>query len=356
MSYSKNYGKIKNIVKKIINLSVIRRIPSLLIALIGLSILIFFIARVLPGDAARFALGPRATIEAVQKLRTQLHLDDPIYIQYYYWLRDALSGNLGQSLVTFRSVSTDIVEFLPATLELVAFALIIDIIFSMSLGIIAGKYSNTWIDVIIRGIAYIFTSIPSFIFGIFFLLVFGFYLNILPVGGRLTYGVIPPPTVTRFYTIDALIAGRFDVFVDALKHIIMPGFSLAMGMIAQESRILRSGIVDTLRKEFITAAVSHGIPDRVVTFKYLLKPSMIPTVTIMALDISVAVGGAFLVELIFNWPGFSRYGTNAILMKDLNAIVAVVLVIGIIFALANIIADIIVSYLDPRIRLIQKAE
>jgi peptide/nickel transport system permease protein len=162
--------------------------------------------------------------------------------------------------------------------------------------------------------------------------------------------------VTRFFTIDALIAGRFDIFVDALKHLIMPGCALAMGAVAQESRITRSGIVENLRKDYITSAVSHGIPEKVITFKYLLKPSLIPTITIMALDIAVMVGGAFLIETIFNWPGFSRYGTTAILRKDLNAIVAVVLVIGIIFALANIIADLIVNYLDPRIRLIQKAE
>jgi peptide/nickel transport system permease protein len=326
------------------------------VALFGLSIFIFVIARVLPGDPARFALGPRASELQIGMLREQLHLNDPIYLQYFYWIRDAFSGNLGQSLVTFRNVSTDIIQFFPATLELVIFAAMIDIVLAISLGVLAGRHANTWIDNLVRGISYIGVAVPSFVFAIVLLLIFGYYGNILPTAGRLSTSMPIPNSVTGMVTIDALLAGRFDIFVNALGHLIMPGLALAAGCVAQEARILRSGVVENLKKDYIVSAVSHGIPERTILFKYLLKPSLIPTVSIMTLDIAALIGNAFLVETIFNWPGFARYGTNAILNKDLNAIVAVVMVTGFIFAISSIIVDIIVSYLDPRIRMIKRAE
>ena len=328
----------------------------MLVALFGLSIFIFLIARVLPGDPARVALGPKAPDWAVQNLRNQMHLNDPIPVQYVYWLRDALSGNLGQSLVTFRNVTTDILEFLPATIELVAFATIIDIVLALLLGVLSGRYANTWIDNAVRGFSYIGVAVPSFVFAIALLLIFGYYGNILPTGGRLSPSITMPNSVTGLMTIDALIAGRLNVFGDALSHLIMPSLALAAGNIAQEARITRSGMVENLRKDYVASAVSHGIPERTITFQYLLKPSIIPTVSIMGLDFAALIANAFLVETIFGWPGFSRYGATAILRKDLNAIVAVVMVTGIIFAIVNILIDIIVGYLDPRIRMMQKAE
>lgn len=333
-----------------------RRILQMALTLLGLSVLIFVIARVLPGDPVLAALGPRSTEWARQRLRDQLHLGEPLYLQYFYWLRDALSGNLGESLVTHRNVATDIAEFLPATLELVAFAAIADAVVAIVLGVLAGRHANTWVDNAVRGFSYIGASVPSFVIAIVLMLVFGYYWPILPISGRLSSGVTAPPTVTGLMTLDSLISGRIDVFLDALAHLFMPGIALALGAIAQEARITRSSIVENLRKDYVLSAVSHGLPERTIVLKYLLKPSLIPTVTIMALDIASLVGLSFLVETIFSWPGFSRYGTFAILRKDLNAIVGVVIVTGLIFAIANIVVDILVGYLDPRIRMAQKTE
>jgi peptide/nickel transport system permease protein len=334
---------------------ILKRLAYSVFVLFGLSILIFVIARVLPGDPARLALGPRAPDWAVQNLRQQLHLNDPIYLQYFYWIRDAASGHLGESLVTRRDVLTDVQEFLPATLELIIFSALIVVALAIPIGMLAGRRANSWFDNLVRLLSYVGVAIPAFVVAIIFLLVFGLMLRIAPTVGRLSPNIISPPTVTGFLTIDSLISGDIGAFFDALVHLILPGIALALGPIAQEARITRSSVVENLNKDYILTTSSHGVPERLLTLKYLLRPSLIPTVSVMGLDISSLIANAFLVELIYNWPGISRYGITAMLRKDLNAIVAVVMIAGIIFAIANIVVDLIVAYLDPRIRYIEKA-
>jgi peptide/nickel transport system permease protein len=334
---------------------ILRRLSYTVFVLFGLSILIFVIARVLPGDPARLALGPRAPDWAVQNLRQQLHLNDPLYIQYFYWVRDAASGRLGESLVTRRDVFTDVQEFLPATVELITLSALLVVALAIPIGMVAGRRANSWFDNLVRVLSYVGVAVPAFVVAIIFLLVFGFMLNIAPSIGRLSPSIVAPPTVTGFLTIDSLISGNMAAFYDAIVHLILPGLALALGPIAQEARITRSSVVENLNKDYILSTVSHGVPERLLTLKYLLRPSLIPTVSVMGLDISSLIANAFLVELIYNWPGISRYGINAMLRKDLNAIVAVVMIAGIIFAIANIVVDLIVAYLDPRIRLVERA-
>jgi peptide/nickel transport system permease protein len=334
---------------------VLRRLAYTVFVLFGLSVLIFIIARVLPGDPARLALGPRAPDWAVENLRLQLRLNDPLYIQYFYWVRDALSGSLGVSLVTRRDVMVDVQEFLPATLELIILAALLDVVLSIPIGMIAGRRANSWFDNVVRILSYIGVAVPAFVVAIIFILVFGFMLHVAPSIGRISPNITAPPTVTGFMTIDSLLSGNMVAFVDAIYHLILPALALSLGLIAQEARITRSSVVENLNKDYILSTVSHGVPERLLTLKYLLKPSLIPTVSVMGLDMASLIGNAFLVELIFNWPGISRYGITAMLRKDLNAIVAVVMIAGIIFAIANIVVDLIVAYLDPRIRMIEKA-
>jgi len=323
---------------------------NIVFVLFGLSILIFIIARVLPGDPARLALGPRAPEEVVQRYREELHLDKPLYIQYIYWLNDIFHGKLGQSLVSFRDVSLDISEFLPASLELIMAAAIIDIIGAFILGILSGRRPNSPIDNAIRIFAYAGIAIPAFVWAIILQLVFAYWLGLLPGVGRISDGVPAPPRITGFITIDAIITGNLIAFTDALKHLLLPALALAIGPMAQEARILRANIVENISKDYILFMRSKGIPERLIYFKYALKPSMIPVVTIMGLDIASLIANAFLVEMIFNWPGLSRYGVTAMLRKDLNAIVGVVLVVGLMYAVANLIVDIILTRIDPRLR------
>ncbi len=319
--------------------------------LLGLSILIFVIARVLPGDPARTALGARAPQWVVDRLREDMHLNDPLHVQYYYWLRDALHGDLGISLVTRRDVAQDIIEFLPASLELVFFAGLITGVAGIGLGMLSAQHKDTWVDNVVRVFSYAGVVTPAFVFAILFLLLFGLALEWLPPIGRLSEGVAVPARVTGLITLDALLAGQFGTFLDALKHLIMPAMALAMGSMAQEARITRSTMADNLSKDYIANARALGLPERLVTGRFLLKPSLIPTVSIFGLDFAANLSNAFLVELIFVWPGVSRYGVNAMLRKDLNAISGVILVLGVVFILANITVDLVVGGLDPRIRL-----
>jgi peptide/nickel transport system permease protein len=328
-----------------------RRAVHSIFVLLGLSIVIFTISRVIPGDPARVAAGARAPEWVVDNLREQMHLNDSLPVQYAFWLSNAVQGDFGMSLVTRRDVSQDIREFFPATFELALYAGVIMAVLGITLGAVSARHKDKWIDNVVRIISYMGVVTPSFVFAIIFLLIFGFALSWLPTIGRLSEGVPPPPTVTGLYTIDALLAGQPATFWDALKHIILPAMALAMGAMAQQARITRASMSDNLTKDYIGAARALGVPERTIMNKFLLKPSLIPTISILGLDFAGTMANAFLVELIFNWPGISRYGINAMLRKDLNAIAAVILVLGVVFIVVNIIVDIVVAQLDPRIRL-----
>jgi len=330
---------------------IFHRFLMVILVLFGLSILIFTIARVIPGDPARLALGPRAPVEVVEQLRNELHLNKSLPEQYLIWLNNAVHGDFGKSLISKRPVIEDIKEYLPATIELVFFSAIFMVFFSIILGTLAAKNKDRVVDNMIRVFSYIGVSIPAFVLAVFFVIIFGYAWPILPVLGRLG-SQFNVTRVTGFMIFDSLLAGNFNAAWNAFTHLIAPAIALALGGTFQEARITRSSMVDNLNKDFIAAERGYGIPERVIMFKYLLKPSLIPTVSVTGMDIASMIGNAFLVELIFNWPGISRYGINAMLMKDLNAISATVMIIGIVFAFTNIFVDIIVAFLDPRVRLI----
>ena len=336
----------------IINNYVTRRLAYALLSLFGLSVLVFVLARVLPGspvDLARLALGANASQSAINTLIAELHLKAPLPLQYWYWIKGIFTGNWGISLVTKRNVLTDVKEFLPATLDLLITAAIIDLLISIPLGLVAGRMENTWVDNIVRIVSYIGIAVPSFVVAILLQLSLGYGLHLFPIIGELSPGVAAPPHITGLYLIDGLITGDFGAWVNALWHLILPAFALALGPIAQEARILRSAVVENQNKDFTLAETARGFPERSITMRYLLKPSIIPMITIYALDVSSMIANAFLIELIFDWPGFSRYGLQAMLSKDLNAIIAVVMVAGILFVAANSLVDFTVSRLDPRI-------
>jgi len=334
---------------------ILRRLAISIFVLFGLSILIFLIARIVPGDPARMALGPRAPVDVVERLRQQMHLDKPLLQQYGLWLWEVAHGNLGDSLVTRRPVKQDIREFFPATLELVGLTALFIVVAGISLGVISARYSNTWFDNVVRLFSYLGIVTPAFAWAVILMLLFGFVWHIFPTYGRLTEGVIPPSTITGMYTVDSLLNGRFDLFWDAVMHLILPAIALALPPMSQAARITRSSMADNQNKDCIASMIAYGVPNRVVVGKYLLKPSLISPITVMALDIAATFGYAFMVEKIFGFPGLARYGIQVMLNKDVNAIVGVVMVLGVVFITLNIVVDIIVAYLDPRIRLLGRS-
>ncbi len=328
-----------------------RRLVLSLGVLLGLSILIFIIARVVPGDPVRLALGARAPQDVVERVSAEMHLDKPYPTQYVIWLKGVIQGDFGTSLYTRRNVSEDIKAFLPATLELSLFAGILMTFFGILLGVLSVQKKNSWVDNIVRMISYLGVVTPAFVFAIIFVLLFGYLLSAFPVSGRLAEGITPPPVISGMITIDSLITGNFRAFFSAITHLFLPALALSMAGLSQQARIARSSMSDNLQKDYILAHRACGLSERKIMFKYLLKPSLIPTVSILGLDFAALLSNAFLVEMVFNWPGISRYGVNAILTKDLNAVAAVVMILGITFVSINILVDIIVAYLDPRIRM-----
>lgn len=323
----------------------------MLLVLFCISLLIFSIAKAVPGDPVRVSLGPLATEEMVQKLREKMHYNEPFFAQYYFWLRSVFQGDLGKSLYTQRPVTEDLKEFIPATIELMIVSFFISLAIGQVMGVLAGYFRDSWFDNLFRVFSYIGIATPSFAIAILLLIFFSSVLNFAPLVGRLSMTLQSPPRISGLFILDGLIAGQFGTAFEAFKHLLLPAISLAVANIAQEGRITRSSVIENLEKDYIIAHKVYGIPVRVILSKYLLKPSLIPTVAIMSLGFVSQLGNAFLVEAIFMWPGFSRYGTTVLLNKDLNAIVAVVLVIGVAYSIINIITDIIVSFLDPRIRL-----
>jgi peptide/nickel transport system permease protein len=316
---------------------------------IALSILIFVLIGVIPGDPARLLLGPRAPEQAVQKLRHEMKLDEPLPVQYLAYVSGVLHGNLGLSLQTRRNVARDVGDFLPATLELAVVSMIFTILIAIPLGVLSASFQGRWIDNVGRFIAIMGVITPAFVAGVFFQLIFAYWLGVLPVVGRLSDSVTVK-SVTGFLMLDSLLELDLKAFGDAFVHILLPAFSLALGGIGQITRITRDSILNIRGKEYIETAQAMGIHRFVIDTRFLLKPSFIPTLTILGLTFASLLGNCFLVEMVFSWPGIAKYGINAILRKDTNAIMGVILIIGVAFIVMNFFVDILINMVDPRVR------
>ncbi len=330
---------------------ILKRLFQGVFVIIGVSIFMFILSRIVPGDPGRLALGPRATQEAVDALNKELYMDQPLVKQYLFWVRDVFNGDLGTSIITRRSVTVDVKQFLPATVELMIFSGLFMVAGSIWIGKLAAKHRDRFIDGLARFLSYTGIAVPAFVVGILFLLLFGHVWQIIPVLGRLSPGFSDPPRITGLYVIDSLLTGRFSTAWNALLHIFLPSLALSLGGMFQNARLLRNSLTENMSKEFMSVSRSYGLPRKLLMNRYLFKPSAASVITVMGLDFAALMGNAFLVEQIFNWPGLSRYGVNAMLNKDLNAMVAVVLIIGVIFLIVNLFVDIIVASIDPRIRL-----
>jgi len=306
---------------------VIRRILMSIPILIGITLIVFSILHLAPGDPVRIMLGQRATPELVAKLRHEMGLDKPIYVQYLIWLSRVLRGDLGKSLITHRPVLDMIVERIPATLELTVPSLIISAVVSVFLGVIAALHRNSWIDQLTRVFALIGVSIPSFWFALVLLIIFSFKFGWLPIYGR------GGPLWT----------------IEGLKHAILPITVLSLLNMALLMRITRSTMVEVLGEDYIRTAKGKGLPENVIIYKHALRNALIPIVTILALRLAYIFGGAVITETIFAWPGMGRLIVEAIYQRDFPVVQGVTLMFGVMVMIANLLADILYACLDPRI-------
>lgn len=325
----------------------VKRILHIIPVLIGLSILIFALSRIMPGDSIRLTLGPEATQEQITEMRESMGLNDPLPIQYLNYVKGVFQGDLGQSLRTDRNVGTDLIETFPATLELIIIAMIISICLGVPLGVISAVRKNKWEDHATRVIALSGIALPRFWLAIMLQIVFAYIFSLLPVVGR---GEIAPTTITGLRIFDSLITFDFPALITSIKHIILPSIALSIATLAQIMRLTRSNMLEQLNKDYILAAKSYGLPKGMIVYKYMLKNAFTSTLTIIGLSFASLLGNAFLVEAVFGWPGMAQYGVQGLIYKDYNAIVGVTLVIGVVFAVANLIVDILYGILDPRIK------
>jgi peptide/nickel transport system permease protein len=334
--------------------ALLRRIGSSLLILFGVSILIFCIARIIPGDPARIALGPNATQAQVDALRVQEHFDQPIFVQYAYWLDDVLHGNLGTSLYTQRPVTTDIAQFLPASLELVLSAGFLMIVLGIPLGLVTARFRGKLPDHLGRFVAVLAVCTPAFVWGVILQLLLGYFVPLFPIEGRFDSGLTPPPFHTGFFIIDSIIAGNVPLLLQTLYHLALPALALALAGIGQTARLTRSSMIEAYRQPYVEMSRAYGFSERRIATRWAFRPSLIPTLTVLGLDFAALLANAFLVERVFVWPGLSSYGVDVILHKDLDAIVGTVLIIAAMFVVANLVVDILVSIINPRIRLMER--
>ena len=327
----------------------LKRVFVSIIVFFGVSIVIFCLARLIPGDPARIALGPFATKEMVEQLRETLHLNESIFIQYKIFIQQLFQGDLGLSTYTKRPVLTDVISYFPATFELVLMSGTLMILIGMPLGILSGKFKNTFVDHIARIISLLGVVTPSFLWAIILMLLFAFWMPILPVSERMNEMLDPPKLVTGLLLVDSLIEGNFVVFKDSFLHLILPGLAIAMPAIGNVARLTRTNLSDIYEKQYIEFAKSYSFSEYKIATKYALKPASIPTVTIIGLDFAFMLGNAFLVETVFVWPGIAKYGVEVILAKDLNGIIATALIITTFFLIINMLVDFFVLLLNPRI-------
>lgn len=329
----------------------IRRVSWSVLVLVGLSLVIFVVARVVPGDPARLALGPRASQEQVEGLRDQMGLDRSLPDQYLTFVANLAHGDLGQSFLTKRSVNLDIAETFGATFELVLCTIALALVVGVPLGVVAAQYKDGWPDNLTRIVAIAGAVTPSFFLALLLQILAGYVLHVLPTTGRLPADMAFRADLTGLMLVDSLARGRLDVFGEAARHLLLPSIALAAATLGQIARITRSSMIDVARQDYVEAARAFGIPGRVRVFKYMLRPSFVPPLTVIGLEFAGLIGNAFVVELVFAWPGMASYGVRTILQKDLNAVMGVVMVSGVFFVLANLVIDALVGIVDPRVRI-----
>jgi glutathione transport system permease protein len=307
---------------------VVRRLFMAVPVLIGVSVLVFLIVHIAPGDPAEIVAGPTAPRDVVEDVRRQLGLDQPFYVQYWRYISRAVQGDLGRSLVTRRSVSDEIRRTFPNTLELVVVSSAWSILAAIPLGVVAAVRRNSIFDKLSMAVALIGISFPIFFIGLVLLWLFAAYLGWLPISGR----------------------GGSLLTLDGWKHIAMPAFTLGYFQVAALARVIRSSMLEVLGQDFVRTARAKGLRDNTVVYRHALRNALMPAVTVIGIQVGVLLGGAVVTETIFSWPGMGRLVVGAINYRDFPMVQGPILVLAIAFVLINLLVDITYAVLDPRIR------
>lgn len=331
--------------------SFLSSLGSLLLTLFGLSILTFFIGRVMPTDPVLAAVGDNAPQSVVERVRQEMGLDQPLYVQFGHYLNQLLHGDLGRSVLTSNEVTTDIARFFPATLELATAAIIIAALIGIPLGVWAAVRQGKATDQIIRVVCLAGHSLPVFVLALLSLLVFYAVLGIAPGPGRqdiIFQDMVPQ--VTGLLTVDSLLAGDVDAFWDALAHMAQPVLILAYFSMAYITRMTRTFMLNALSGEFVITARAKGLSSRRVIWRHAFPTVAVQLVTVLALTYAGLLEGAVVTENVFAWPGLGQYLTTSLMNADMNPVVGATLLVGTVYVLLNQLADLLYRLWDPRVK------
>jgi peptide/nickel transport system permease protein len=326
-----------------------KRLFHLTLIMLGVSVLVFLMLRMIPGDPARLLLGEFATAEDLARLRTQMGLDQSYPVQYGIYLANILQGDLGNSLRNGAPVAAEIGGRLVATLELTVAAMLIASLVGIAAGVISSVRQYSVFDYGSMFVALIGVSMPIFWLGLMLMYLLAVMFPIMPMMGRIGMGS-EPEVVTGLMLVDTLLAGEFGDFLDALHHLVLPAFTLATIPMAIVARITRSAMLEVLNKDYVRTARAKGMGEAVVILRHALRNAFLPVVTVLGLNLGLLLGGAVLTETIFSWPGLGRYVVDSLMARDYAAVQGCILVFAGLMAFINLIVDLVYVVLDPRIR------
>jgi ABC-type dipeptide/oligopeptide/nickel transport system permease component len=326
---------------------ILSRLLWLIPTLLGLVIIVFLIANVVPTDPARVIAGENATAQQVEDLRREFGFDRPLHEQLYRYVRDLATGNLGKSMYTQRPISEDLARRLPATLELTFVAVLLAVALGIPLGVISAIKRNTVTDQVLRVLSVSGLAVASFWLAMQLQMFFSTRLGVTPLNGRIS-GFGPEP-VTGFFILDSLITWDMESLGNTLMHLLLPAITLALPAAATILRFTRAGVLDVVNSNFVHYETAMGLPRALIVWKYVLRNALISTVTQIGLIFGALFAGAVVVEAVFDWPGLGTYAVQSILQSDNRAILGFSLLVGVVFIVVNLLVDILHTFIDPRI-------
>jgi len=327
-----------------------RRLLGAFPVILGMSFLVFFLMQLAPGDPVTLLLGEDAEPQEIEQVRREWGLDQPIIVQYWRFLQQAVQGNFGESLRYGEPVTKLVLERLPATVELAAASLLVAILISLPIGVYSAiKHNSLW-DHSGMTLALIGVSLPNFWLGIMLIFFLGGQFNLLPVAGRLSYGMNVEP-VTHLLLVDTLLQGNLSAFWDAFKHLLLPAITLGTSFAAIVTRISRSSVLEVIRQDYITTARAKGLSERTVIWKHTLRNALITIITILGLQLGALLSGSVITETVFSWPGIGSLLIQSISTRDYKLAQGVIFFFAIVYFLINLVVDLLYTWADPRIRL-----
>jgi ABC-type dipeptide/oligopeptide/nickel transport system permease component len=333
---------------------VLKRLVMSAFVLLGLSMITFTLARVVPSNPAALYIGPRAKPEQIERMTEEMGLNKPLAVQYLYYLRDALHGDLQDSIATKRPVLQEIAERLPNTLELIVAGMTLATVVGVVLGMFSARMHGSGADLMVRVLSLVGVSLPAFWLALLLQIVFYRQLGLFPITGRMETTLRfthPVESVTSFYILDSLVTGNWVAFKDALWHLVLPAVALAAYPTGLVARMTRATMLEVLSQDYIRTAHAYGVRDLFVTGVYALKNALGPTLTVIGLSFAYALTGTFFVEIVFNWPGLGTFTVHSLLNIDYPAIMGVTLFAAVGYVIINLVVDLLQAAVDPRISL-----